>query len=80
VVVLYRNEQRAEALQNTYSVTPAFYRTPSGAGSSIGAVVPDHNRFHHETQRVSENLLRDGRYKQAPIKAYIRVIERVTPD
>jgi|GEM_PF-1768081 len=38
---------------------------------------PEHYSFHSEIQRTSEQLFRDGHYKQAALEAYIRVIEQV---
>lgn len=41
------------------------------------AAAPDQYRFHPEIERVSDQLYRDGHYKQAALEAYIRVIDEV---
>ena len=38
---------------------------------------PGQYRFHHEIERVSGQLFRDGHYKAAALEAYIRVIQEV---
>lgn len=38
---------------------------------------PDQYIFHHEIERVSGDLHRDGHFKQAALEAYIRVIDEV---
>ena len=43
--------------------------------SSVTA--PDQYVFHSEIRRVSDQLYRDGHYKQAALEAHIRVIDEV---
>ena len=41
------------------------------------ATAPHQYVFHHDIERVSGQLYRDGHYKQAALEAYIRVINEV---
>jgi uncharacterized protein (TIGR02391 family) len=56
----------------------AFGGAGFAAGSPPSSVTaPDQYVVHSEIRRVSDQLYRDGHYKQAALEAYIRVIDEV---
>jgi uncharacterized protein (TIGR02391 family) len=62
---------KRKALLNAYVEQLKDLAPPSAV------TAPERYVFHSEISRVSEQLYRDGHYKQAALEAYIRVIEEV---